>query len=43
MGHLINPITLRLKKFGVWQVSWNSFLKRDYTYFFFASNLLNSF
>lgn len=42
MGHLINPISLRLKRYGIWQVSWNAFLKRDYTYFFFASNLLNS-
>jgi hypothetical protein len=34
MGHLINPISLRLKKHGSWQVSWNTFLKKDYIYFF---------
>ena len=34
MGHLINPISLRLRKYGVWQVSWNTFLKKDYIYYF---------
>lgn len=40
MGHLINPISLRLKKHGTWQVSWNAFLKKDYIYFFFINRLL---
>lgn len=40
MGHLINPISLRLRKYGVWQVSWNTFLKKDYIYFFFVNQLL---
>jgi hypothetical protein len=40
MGHLINPISLRLRKYGVWQVSWNTFLKKDYVYFFFVNQLL---
>jgi hypothetical protein len=40
MGHLINPISLRLKKHGIWQVSWNAFLKKDYIYFFFINRLL---
>jgi hypothetical protein len=40
MGHLVNPISLRLKKHGIWQVSWNAFFKKDYIYFFFINRLL---
>jgi hypothetical protein len=40
MGHLINPISFRIKKHGFWQVSWNNFLTKDYTYFFFVNNLI---
>ena len=32
MGHLINPISLRLGKSVFWKFSWSSFLKKNYRY-----------
>ena len=43
MGFLINPISLRLKQQGIWLVSWNNFIKKDYTYFFMFGNLINTY
>lgn len=32
MGHLINPVSLRLGKTIFWQFSWSSFLKKNFKY-----------
>ena len=47
MGHLINPISLQIKYHGSWKLSWNQYLRKDFSYFFFLDqyikNILESF
>lgn len=40
MGHIINPISFRIRYHALWSVSWNNFLKKDYTYFFALNNTI---
>ena len=40
MGHLINPISLQIKYHGSWKLSWNQYLRKDFSYFFFLDDYI---
>ena len=42
MGHIINPVSLRLKYYGMWKISWSQYLRKDFSYFFFIDEYIKS-
>ena len=42
MGHLINPISLQIKYHSSWKLTWNQYLRKDFTYFFFLDKYIKN-
>jgi hypothetical protein len=43
MGHITNPIGMRLKRYGLWQLNWSVYFRQEFSSYFTAGLSLDKF
>jgi hypothetical protein len=43
MGHITNPIGMRLKRYGLWQINWSVYFRQEFSSYFTVGLSLDKF
>ena len=43
MGHITNPIAMRLKRYGLWQINWSVYFRQEFSSYFTVGLSLDKF
>ena len=43
MGHITNPIAMRLKRYGLWQLNWSVYFRKEFSSYFTVGLSLDKF